>query len=251
MRKFLSANIPCNAGCKYCFAKRNDYISHFDLEFKKENICSDTIILYPCCDGEFFDQTDLIEKVKMISDDYKKVYVSLSTKIYPLPEQLRQLMDLHNWLMSHKKGFVKFAISISTRSLLSEIEARTMSYDKRLSLARIIKSSDLPFSLTIKPVLPFIEEDEYFSILEDFNPYVNCVLLGGLYVDKTSDFYKDYLQEHYICTKRNVCWLSEQPDWDYIEDEKLMDSIKGFSTQLGMKVFTSDMQVVQFLAREI
>ena len=82
MRKFLSASTPCKAGCKYCFAKRDDYLRQPALKIEQENIRIDEIILYPCCDGDFFDQASLVESVKKLADHYKKVYISLSCLLY-------------------------------------------------------------------------------------------------------------------------------------------------------------------------
>ena len=79
MRKFLSASAPCKAGCKYCFAKRDDYLRQPVLRIEQENISTDEIILYPCCDGDFFDQTSLIESVKKFSDHYKKIILLLNS----------------------------------------------------------------------------------------------------------------------------------------------------------------------------
>lgn len=247
MRKFLSANIPCEAGCKYCFAKWANYNRQPALEFESENVDSDRVILYPCCDGDFFDQVDLVENVKHYTESHKKVYVSLSSKIRPTDKKIIQLLGLHEWLVKEDKGFVKFAISLSNRTLLNEIEPATMSYEERINLASYINSLGLPLSLTIKPVLPFIAEEEYASILKDFSPYLNRVLLGGLYVNKTSSFYADYLHNDYICSKREVAWLPDHPDWDYAENTELMKKIKMSAEKLGMQVFDSDSSVIKSL----
>lgn len=247
MRKFLSANIPCKAGCKYCFAKWAGYNRQATLGFERENADSDRVILYPCCDGDFFDQVELVENVKHYTESHKKVYVSLSSKIRPTDEKIMQLLGLHEWLVKEDKGFVKFAISLSTRTMLDEIEPATMSYEERIKLASYINSLGLPLSLTIKPVLPFITAEEYDSILKDFSSYLNRVLIGGLYVNKTSSFYADYLYNDYVCTKRKVAWLIAHPDWDYVEDAELMKKIKISAQRLGMQVFDSDSSVVKSL----
>lgn len=247
MRRFLSANIPCKAGCKYCFAKWAGYNRQLDLEFEREDEDSDQIILYPCCDGDFFDQAELVEKVKHYTESHKKVYVSLSSKISPTDEEIMQLLGLHEWLVKSDKGFVKFAISLSNRTMLDEIEPATMSYEERIMLASYIHSLGLPLSLTIKPVLPFIAEEEYDSILKDFSPFLNCVLIGGLYVNKKSRFYIDYFHNDCTCTKRKVAWLLDHPDWDYVEDAELMNKIKISAQKLGMQVFDSDSSVVKSL----
>lgn len=247
MRKFLSANIPCEAGCKYCFAKWDGYNRQSNLGFQRENVDPDRVILYPCCDGDFFDQVELVEKIKHYTEFHKKVYVSLSSKIRPTEEKIMQLLELHEWLVKSNRGFVKFAISLSNRTMLDEIEPATMSYEERIKFASYINSLGLPLSLTIKPVLPFIAEEEYDSILKDFSPYLNRVLIGGLYVNKNSSFYADYLYNDYICTKRKVEWLLDHPDWDYVEDAELMKKIKVFAQKLGMQVYDSDFSVVKSL----
>ena len=158
-----------------------------------------------------------------------------------------QLLGLHEWLVKEDKGFVKFAISLSTRTMLDEIEPATMSYEERIKLAGYINSLGLPLSLTIKPVLPFITAEEYDSILKDFSSYLNRVLIGGLYVNKTSSFYADYLYNDSVCTKRKVAWLIAHPDWDYVEDAELMKKIQISAQRLGMQVFDSDSSVVKSL----
>lgn len=247
MRRFLSASIPCQAGCKYCFAKWANYEQQPVWGFIQEKLDSDQVVLYPCCDGDFFNQIDLIENIKRFSESYSKVYISISGKVWPTEDQITQLIELNDWLARSNKGFVKFAISLSNRSMLDEIEPETMPYEDRIKLAKYISSINIPLSLTIKPVLPFISKDEYSSILEDFSPYLNHVLIGGLYVNKDSIFYRDYLQNDFVCIKRRVTWLSNQPDWDYIEDPELMTKIKAFAEGLNMKVFTSDSSLVKSL----
>ncbi len=247
MRKFLSASVPCKAGCKYCFAKWAGYNRQADLGFESKHMALDKIILYPCCDGDFSDQIELAECVKRYAESHKKVYVSLSSKVRLTNEQIVRLNELNKWLVRADKGFVKFAVSLSSRTMLNEIEPSTMTYQERVELADYVRSLGMPLSLTIKPVLPFISKEEYGSILEDFSSYLNRVLIGGLYIDRTSSFYADYIQNDYICMKRKVTWLPDHPDWDYIEDVEQMEGIKAFAQKLGMQVFDTDSSVVESL----
>lgn len=249
MRVLLSSDIPCKGGCKYCFAKWSSYepldgSSSMQLSGDKEEL-----ILYPCCDGDCFYQANLTERIMQLSANYQKVYVSISSKLYPSDGQINQWRNLHQWLVLNKKGFLKFAISISNRSMLNEIEPQTMLYEDRLKLALKMKEMGIPVSLTLKPVLPFISEGEYRSILEDFSPFLRHVLLGGLYVDKAMSFYSDYLGS-YSCAKRKVNWLPQEPEWDYIEDPELMNQIKRNAEHLGMQVFMSDKTLIEEIARE-
>lgn len=248
MRKFFSADIPCEAGCRYCFAKWPDYNCQMNLRLEREYVGSNRIILYPCCDGDFFEQVELIESIKWYAEVYDKIYVSLSGKIKPADEQLVQLLGLNDWLIKKNKGFVKFAVSLSNRTMLDEIEPGTMTYEERIALAGYISSLGLHLSLTIKPVLPFITEEEYGSILKDFRPYLNRVLVGGLYINKESDFYKKYLN-NYPNAKRRVEWLSNHPVWDYVENEEQMRKIKMSAQELGMQVFDSDFSLIKSIVR--
>lgn len=247
MRKLFSANIPCEAGCRYCFAKWSDYGHQPDLKFESEHVDSDRIVLYPCCDGDFFEQDEAIESIKPYTEAYERVYVSLSSKIKPTDKKIMQLLGLNEWLMKRDKGFVKFAVSISNRSMLEELEPATMSYGERVELAGYIHSLGIPLSLTIKPVLPFITEEEYGSIMRDFSPYLDSVLIGGLYINKKSDFYARYIRDKYVCTKRKVEWLINHPEWDYVEDTGKMEKIKTLAKDLGLRVFDSDVALIKAL----
>jgi len=248
VRRFLSTPIPCKASCKYCFAKWPDYSPQPHLGYDQEIMGENRIVLYPCCDGDYFNLLGFIEDVKHLSLAYDKIYVSLSRKTAPCDDQISQLLSLNEWLVAEEKGFVKFAIALSNRSMLEEIEPSTMSYQQRLELARVLSSLKLPLSLTLKPILPFIPFSDYSSILEDFRPYLTHVLIGGLYVNKDTAFYEKYILKHYTSTKRQVVWLPNNPEWDYIEDPLLMEQNTDYADNLNMKVFTSDYPLIRSLS---
>lgn len=247
MRQFFSVNIPCSARCKYCYARRSDYIVQPLLGCTQKTVDANKIILYPSCDGDFFNQVDSVKQIEHLSSSYEKIYVSVSSKTKPNEIQLGELLKLHEWLQKNDKGFVKFAISLSNRSMIDEIEPGTIQYKERLNLAKLVKNIGIPLSLTIKPVLPFIPENEYTSILDDFSSYLKCVSIGGLYVDKSSDFYQQYFSNSAMCIKRKVTWLLNEPEWDYIEDKELMMAISSHAKKINMHVFTSDSDVIQYM----
>ena len=249
MRRFFSGETPCPAKCMYCFSKW-DKLYKRSPSFEQEILDSQEIILYPCCDSDFFSQHALVDNIKKYAMYQKKIYVSVSSKLKPSDKALKQLLGLHNWLISERKGFVKFAVSISNRTLLDEIEPGTMTYNERLNLASFLYSKKMPLSLTIKPVLPFVPPQEYYSIITDFNPYTLKMLIGGLYVDKSSSFYSNYLRDRYLPTKRSVMWLEDHPQWDYIEDANLMQSIKIFAKHTDVDIFDSDVALIKSFIEE-
>ena len=239
MRKLYSANTPCHAGCQYCFARWNDI---YDGQPLFENVIfdNDSIILYPCCDGEFFEQNNIINKIKDLTNNLQKVYISVSTKRNLSSEETKCLISLNKWLRNSGKGFVKVSVSVSTKTMLSEIEPNAATYSDRLLIANRLKEAGIYVSLNIKPILPFIADKEYFEILNDFSPYIQDVMLGGLYVNPSSSFYKEYIQDKYSCTKRKVHWLDNCPEWYYVEDEKKTIDIISCAENLGMHVYQSD-----------
>ena len=250
MRKLFSASIPCKGGCKYCFAKWANYTPQMELSQEIPNVDTESIILYPCCDGDCFNQINLFEQLMQLKEVHQKVYISISSKSFPSDEQITELKNLHQWLVQTGNGYLKFAISLSNRSMLEEIEPMTMPYEERVNLASKINAIGIPLSLTIKPILPFIPEIEYKTILSDFQPYLKHVLLGGLYVDKESDFFHNYLS-NYECTKRKVSWLPNTPEWDYIEDSTLIENLQNYAHKLGIKTFLSDNELMESLANEV
>ena len=248
MRKLYSADIPCQAGCKYCFAKWEDMYTGLS-QLGDEQLCEKEVIIYPCCDGEFFEQRRLTEYVKKAVEKTDKVYVSISTKRFISDAELSTLTQLHQELVSSGKGFVKLAVSLSSQSMLGEIEPGTLPYGERVELARRIKNAGIFCALTIKPVLPFISSDEYCRIIQDFREYTKYILIGGLYINKESEFYTQYFTSENMVQKRIVEWLPKRPEWNYVQDDKQLEEIRAFANKEGALVFDSDVELIQAYLR--
>lgn len=244
MRKLYSATAHCNAGCKYCFTKWDDMYSE-QLPFGMERLCSKEAIVYPCCDGEFFDQENYITIAESMMNEMDKIYFSISTKSPVTDQMLFEITKLNKLLLSESKGFVKFSISISNKTRIEEIEPGTIPYPDRLKTARRIVDADIPCSLTLKPILPFITNDEYFEVIDDFSPVIKRILIGGLYVCPNTKFYKEYIEGKFDSEKREVMWLENRPIWDYVYDAQKVESIRKYASQLGLQMFDSDIEVMK------
>lgn len=246
MRILYSAISPCRAGCKYCFAKWNDiYPGQPRLDEINQETGEKQAIIYPCCDGEFFDQHNLVSLVEEYAQSMEKVYVSISTKQRLEEKSLYELVQLNNNLTATNKGFVKFSISLSCKTMLTEIEPGTMSYSERLDLAKCVCETGIPNSLTLKPILPFIPEDEYFEIIDDFSSYLRHILVGGLYVNRDSEFFLKHIKGKWDASPRTVGWIAGAPKWDYVADESKMSAICSFSRSRNMHVFDSDVDLIK------
>lgn len=202
-------------------------------------------VIYPCCDGNFFDQNELFESVKEVAKSMDKVYVSISTKSSINDEKMAKLTQLNQELLSEDKGFVKLGISLSNISMISEIEPGTISYAERLSLAKQIKETSILLAVTIKPILPFISTEEYCQIISDFSEYTRYFLIGGLYLNKESKFYLNYITREHSIQKRVVEWLPDRPEWEYIEDDKQFQQIRKYAEKKGVLLFDSDVDLIK------
>ena len=243
MRQLYSANTPCHAGCKYCFAYWKDiYKSQPSIEAAMPH--NDSTIIYPCCDGELFEQNDIIDNIKSVAHKVKNLYVSVSTKRIITCEEIGRLISLNEWLKEKERGFVKFSVSVTTKSRIDEIEPRAASYNERLLIVEKLKNANILTSLNIKPILPFVSELEYFEILNDFSKYTNHVMLGGLYVNPSSPFYNTYIDGVFDCVIRKVGWLDNCPEWYYIEDECKTKKIIEHALKLNMQVYKSDVDLI-------
>lgn len=250
MRNLCSVQTPCAGGCKYCFAKWNDIYSR-QPTLEKVTINDDCTILYPCCDGEFFDQDEIIAIVKNVSKTAKRVYISVSTKREMQEKEFENILSLNRWLTETDKGFVKFSVSISTKTKICEIEPNTITYNERISLAKRLRQSKIRSSLTLKPILPFISLQEYIDIIRDFHPYMKDITIGGLYVNPNSEFYKYYIQNNYTYNKRQVCWLDNKPEWFYVEDTEKMKQIRLYASQYSINTFDSDEALIKSMIQRM
>ena len=244
MRKLFSAGMSCKTGCQYCFSKWDSY--HHLPQLRDYILHEKNSIIYPCCDGDFSNQEDLIESIKKIAENMDKVYVSISTKNFISNDALAALAQLNQNLLSENKGFVKLSISFSNISMINEMEPGSISYAARLSLARQIRETSILFAVTIKPVLPFVSSEEYCRIIDDFSIYTKYFLLGGLYLNPKSDFYTKYITADYLIQKRKVEWLPEQPEWDYIENVEQFQQIRKYAADKGVFLFDSDESLIEF-----
>ena len=249
MREFFSASTPCSSGCQYCFAKWDNRRTGF-LQLGDVKPIEDGTIVYPCCDGEFLGQPGYIECMRSFSQQSKEVYFSLSTKQSISDEEIEQLKNFDRDLRSANRGFVKLAISISNISLLEELEPGTISYLQRLALAEKLQKSGFFFSVTIKPILPFIDAAEYCTIINDFSKYTNCFLMGGLYINKETKFFSQYILPGTKVTRRVVNWMPEHPEWDYIEDEAQFQRIREYASQTGCLTFDSDEELIRYYIKQ-
>lgn len=238
-RKFFSNKHKCGSNCKYCFEKWDSYEHYETFDVKK--ICRDSSIIYPNCDGDFFDyEFDSIISDLCISD--YKLFISVSTKNGITDKQFKKILELNNYLIKKDKGFVKISISFSCSNSINVFEERTLSYYERLELIKRISGTNLKYVTIIKPILPFIPFNEYKRLIDDIFQYSNNFIIGQLYVNTNSEFYHEFIKGKYKLVEKNVSWAKNSLSWKCVEDDNLYNQIKNYVISKQGHIFKSDVE---------
>ena len=242
-RTFLSPNKECPFNCSYCFAKTDSYKGLSLDQEEKTNLQ----IIYPSCDTELILDKAIYNNL-LNSSNYK--IVSISSKGYMSNKSLSKLIELDKKLKSEEKGFVKFAVSFSTKNQIDRIENKTSSFHQRLDMLKYISQNKVFTAVSLKPILPFIPKEEYFEIVESTKRYTKHYLLGGLYFQSESSFSDKFLLG-YKSEERFVNWLEEQPLWNYIPSKIKSIQIRDYILENELKPFTSDTALIKDVLNQI
>jgi DNA repair photolyase len=251
-RKFFSNSTKCKLGCLYCFAdidgfKKLDILS-FHTE-KKGN--EDVLIYYPSCDTEFIWMKAFDDFIQKLIDSGTKSIISIATKSKMGLQSLNKIGSANNLLMKNGIGFIKLSVSITNKSIISVIEPRTSSYKERIELLKYLKENNIPSSVVLKPILPFITDHEYFEIVSDTSPFINNYLIGGLYLSKDSEFYKEYIENKFEIINKQVNWLPYNPSWLFVESTEKINTIRNYISEKNKKSFLSDQELLEVMWEEV
>ncbi len=246
IKRRLYSSSGCEANCKYCFSKwNNTYISQPTMQ--SEKIHDDISVVYPSCDGDIINDKKGISELWQLVNNSKKIIVSMSTKCNIKEVIMNALIEINNYLVKNDKGFVKLSISLSTKTMIEKIEENALPYARRFDLLRQMTELGFYTSATIKPILPFVPNEEYYEIIDDCRSVVDRILIGGLYVDRSSEFYKQFIKDKYNITQRSVQWLNSHPMWDYVVQEEKIKQIYTYGVSKNLLVFDTDVDLIKSL----
>lgn len=247
-RILLSGQKKCPFKCLYCFADMACFDAkslHTIEELTLQNI--ESKILYPACDTELDFTSENFANIVKTAKAVNASVVSISTKRKLSDRKLDQLVSLKSEL-EKINILLKYSISISTRNSLDVVEAGTASYLDRLDLARKIKKAGIVLSVNLKPILPFVPAEEYFQIIDDFIGTTPNFMLGGLYIDRESQFGKEIVAEFSEqIESRVVDWLPTQPNWDICVDDDKIDKISEYVRSHGGFAFDGDQEFLSYI----
>ena len=241
-RCFISRTSECSGMCEYCFGKWDDY-----LKFSKPETIEDETIIYPNCDGDMFDGhfDEILSYLKKM--DGHTIFVSISTKFNIDDSYLFRLKELDYNLYKRNQGMLKLSVSFSCESSIPIIEKKTATYQERIKLIKRIHDIGLSYITIIKPILPFIELEQYYKIIEDTICYSPYYILGGLYVKKNTSFYKKYIEGKYKEYTKEVRWNGNNGCWDVVEGDEKRKKIEEYIASCNGIVFDSDINAMRYL----
>lgn len=172
--------------------------------------------------------------------------VSFSTKQSLSDEILAYLKSIHEKLQENG-GFLKLGVSITTKSMLEEIEPNTASYQERIEMLKRVVSMKIPSAVILKPILPFISIEEYWSIIDDTD-FVGKYLTGSLYVHPDTDFFKLYIANKYAAEIKKVNWVNSECRWLSIVQDERINEIQRYIEAKGLVEFSSDVALLEALS---
>ena len=240
-RKLLHASVACPHQCQYCFAKWENYRNDETLT----NAPRKDLLVYPFCDAELESQdfTTVLSSIIEQSDlDKCRIVISISTKSYLQDSTLNELRAFHERLARYG-GFLKVGVSFTNKSF-SDIEKGAASFLERVNLLKRLTQHGIMQSVVLKPILPFVSQKEYIEILDVVSDYSDKFLLGGLYVNESTTFYKDYIRGKYEAVLREISWLNGSK-WLYLDSEETQKAIKNYLIGKKKQAFASDQELVE------
>lgn len=228
----------------------DDYISpKSNLELFNSASMASYDVIYPSCDSELLLDTEL---QKEILDSLKEnTIISISTKAKVSKNLLSNIIIIDRRL-KEINGHVKLSVSVSNKYRINELEPMASSYSERIESLKIISSNNIACSLNIKPIIPSIPLSEYIEIVDDFAPYTERYLLGGLYMEKNSNIKESLINsEHLNPYFREVNWLPNNPKWLYYEDIEKTYAIKKYIESIERLWFDSDIDLINSILKTI
>lgn len=225
----------CRNGCLYCFSK---FVSKNNYEEFNENsplIANKTI--YPICDSEIgYQGPEFLDYVlKTIEKLDGDKIVSISTKSNWSDDALTKLKTFNDNNVGKK--IVKLSVSFSRKQGLNIFEPNALPYSDRIELLKRLNEFSIPTSVLIKPILPFVEFEEYKSLIDDCIGLCKAFVVGPLYVDKKTKFYKDYIHDRYTLERVYCEWLKS---FEYRVDSENYIKIKDYVGSINGICYDSD-----------
>ncbi|TKJ44268.1 hypothetical protein CEE36_00570 [candidate division TA06 bacterium B3_TA06] len=207
-------------------------------------------VICPGCDSDLFAFEDAVEVLSSLST-LRKI-ISLSTKASIPKNSLERIAMLNKELIKHD-SFIKISVALSSFHSVDSIEEGTANFEERLRNLKLLQHYDIPSSIYLRPLLPFVSDEEYKQIIDETSPYTRKYLLGGLFVDRESEFYTKFLQGngHLRIRDKQVQWITSKPQWKYVDLPEKEDYVQRNVHSKGGMAFHSDLNLLDSIRQEL
>lgn len=241
-RSFFSGNQKCKNGCIYCFSNFTSNELHEELNDLTSQ--STKKIIYPICDSEISFQREgyLDCLLDIVGKQNGCKIISISTKSYWSDGELAKLQSFNKRHNGEK--IIKLSLSFSRKYELEKFEPHAIPYDDRISLLKRLKIFSIPTAVLIKPILPFVTIEEYESLINDCFQISRDFIIGPLYVDEESAFYKEFIYQKYPTTEKYCEWLKSKA---LCVKSSNYDIIKAYIINIGGNCYDSDAEFLETL----
>lgn len=249
-RVLFGSTARCPASCQYCFAAMKEFSP--PLPMLLGGIEKGCTVVYPYCDGEICLDPVLRGNIaRLLCEDGAYSIISVSTKADLDERFVRDIQQVNEQLMRARRGYIRVGISMTSVSMIAEIEPGTADWKQRMRSLKLLHDYEVPRCIVLKPMLPFVAPDEYRRIVDSTAKYTQYYLMGGLYVSRSTDFYTRYIERKHPVTRREVSWLRDRPVWDYVESADLQATVKRYIHSNGLRAFDSDLALIRDLTAQI
>ena len=110
-----------------------------------------------------------------------------------------------------------------------------------------IVDKNIPYITIIKPLLPFIDLKEYLGLIDDTVGICPYYVIGDLYVNEDSQFYKDHIENKFQGHRRPVSWNGKNGDWIVVENAGMREEVAAYIEKKGGVLFESDKEAITYL----
>ena len=244
---------PCSFACKYCYTRGGEVgPARVDIEEILEPLqaflsSEDVETLQFGYDGDPFARPERGLAMLTRLAELKK-NVNFSTKAL-IQGDLLDALEKIKFKMEDDRRTLSALVSLSCWDSALQIEPHTPSPAERMNTIRNLEQIGIPTFISVRPILPHIEDCEYEQIIHA-GVEANChgFIFGPLYADDRGQFVRFIPQEklrRVPSKKVGVSWSPHSLQWIRYEDEARLESIISIAKRQGGHVFTSSADAVQ------
>lgn len=252
-RVLVPVGEPCPFACRYCYTRSGEIgparvpieeILHQLQVFSSQNEFKTIQFGY---DGDPFARPERgIAILQGLAGMGK--HVNFSTKAFLEEWTIQLLSDIQHGMESAER-ILSALVSLSCWGSSSVVEPHTPTPEMRMRTIKSLKAIGVPTFISVRPILPHIEDREYETIIDEgLSAGCDGFILGSLYSDDKGRFVR-FIPSDVLRTVPNarveVPWSAHSPVWTRYEDKTRLMRIESIVRKKGSRVFESSAEAVE------